>query len=57
MWEDKRNEAGGRWLVNFERGSRGGRDRDRDRDRGGEDKRELKEALDNCWMETVKEQF
>ena len=52
MWEDQRNKAGGRWLINFERGG-GSRGRD-GRDGRGDDRRDLKEALDNCWMETVK---
>ena len=48
MWEDARNKQGGRWLLSFEKRGGGGRDRDRD-----VEKRELKEVLDNCWMETV----
>ena len=35
MWEDARNRAGGRWLVNLE-------------------KRDRRESLDNCWLETVR---
>lgn len=35
MWEDKRNKAGGRWLLNFDK------------------RRDTKEMLDSCWMETV----
>ena len=49
MWEDVRNKQGGRWLLSFEKRGGGGRDRDRD-----VEKRELKDVLDNCWMETVR---
>lgn len=34
MWEDVRNRAGGRWLVNLE-------------------KKDRREVLDKCWLETV----
>ena len=34
MWEDVRNRAGGRWLVNLE-------------------KKDRREMLDKCWLETV----